>query len=52
MSLNMHGTQCGLLQHNKIIQNVEINWLCSKMSKCNIIVGPVALTTTVTHIED
>ena len=24
MSLNMHGTQYGLSQHNKILQNVEV----------------------------
>ena len=36
MSLNMHGTQYGLSQHNKLLRNVEVNWLCSKTSKCNI----------------
>ena len=39
MILNMHGTQYGLSQHNKILKfykALEFNWLCSKTSKCNI----------------
>ena len=36
MSINMHGTQYRLSQHNKILQNVEVYWLCSKTSKCNV----------------
>ena len=34
MSLNMHGTQYGLSQHKELLQNVEVNWLCRKTSKC------------------
>ena len=36
MSLNMHITQYGLSQHDKLLQNVEVNWLCRKTSKCNV----------------
>ena len=32
MSLNNDGTQYGLSQLNKVLQN----WLCSKMSKCDV----------------
>ena len=35
MSLNMHGTQYGLSQHNKLVQTVEVYWLCSKASNVN-----------------
>ena len=43
MSLNMHGTQYGLLQQTSLLgyitkfyKKLKFNWLCSKMSKCNI----------------
>ena len=36
MSLNMQGTQYWLSQLNKLLQNVESNWLCSKTSKSNV----------------
>ena len=36
MSLNMHGTQYGLSQHNKLYETLKFNWLCSKTSKCNV----------------
>ena len=57
MSLNMHGTQYGLSQHNKLLQNVEVNWLCRKNVKMQRKMGhlalySVALTTAVTHVED
>ena len=36
MSLNMHGAQYGLSQHNKFYKTLKFNWLCSKTSKCNV----------------
>ena len=37
MSLNMHGTQYGLSQHNTILQGTEVDWLCNdKQSKYNV----------------
>ena len=36
MSLNMLATQYGLSQHNKLLQNVEVNWMSRKTSKCNV----------------
>ena len=36
MTLNMHGTQYGLSQHNKIFKTLKFNWLCFKTSKCNV----------------
>ena len=36
MSLNMHGTQYVLSQHNFFYKTLKFNWLCSKMSKCNV----------------
>ena len=35
-SFNMHGTQYGLSQHNKILQNLKFKRLCSKTLKCNV----------------
>ena len=57
MSLNMHGTQYGLSQHNKLLQNVEVNWLRRKNVKMqrkmgHLMLYSVALTTAVTHVED
>ena len=36
MSLNMHGTQYGLSEHNIFYKTLKFNWLCSKTSKCNV----------------
>ena len=37
MSLNMHGTQYGLSHIiTKFYKTLKLNWLCSKMSKCNV----------------
>ena len=36
MSLNMHGTQYGVSQHNTILQALRFDWLCKKQSKYNV----------------
>ena len=36
MLLNMHGTQYGLSQHNTILYDTEVDWLCNKKAKYNV----------------
>ena len=36
MPLNMHGTQYELSQNIFFYKMLKFNWLCSKMSKCNV----------------
>ena len=50
MSLNMHGAQYGLSQHNKILQNVENVKMQRKMGQFALY--SIALATSVTHVDD
>ena len=36
MSLNMHGTHCGLSQKTNFYKTLKFNWLCSKTSISNV----------------
>ena len=57
MSLNMHGTQYGLPQHNSFFyKTLKFYWLCSKTSKYNVKGASLRhialpLTTAVMHVD-
>ena len=57
MSLTMHGTQYGLSQHYKLLQNVEVLLVVQKNVEMQRKMGlfslySVALTTATTHVDN
>ena len=57
MSLNMHRTQYGISQHNKLLQNVEVILVVQKNVNMQhkmdwFALYSVALMTAVRHVED